>query len=64
METISVGEARSQFSELISRATAGKRFPIRRRKPPVAVLIGSTELERLERMSQAARRLALVLGEH
>jgi prevent-host-death family protein len=63
MQDMSVGEAKSRFSELISRATAGERFLIRRRSRPVAVLIGSDELDRLERMSQMAHRLALVLGQ-
>jgi prevent-host-death family protein len=63
MQDMSVGEAKSRFSELISRATAGERFLIRRRSRPVAVLIGSGELERLERLSQMAHRLALMLGQ-
>lgn len=63
METINVAEAKSRFSELISRAAAGERFIIQRRERPVAALIGTTELERLERTSQAARRLALALGQ-
>jgi antitoxin (DNA-binding transcriptional repressor) of toxin-antitoxin stability system len=57
VEGISVGETKRRFSELISRATAGERFLIRRRDRSVAILIGSTELERM------ARRLALVLGQ-
>jgi prevent-host-death family protein len=63
MQDMSVGEAKSRFSERISRATAGERFLIRRRSRPVAVLIGSGELDRLERMSQVAHRLALLLGQ-
>ena len=63
MEDVSVGEAKSRFSELISRATAGERFMIRRRNRPVAILIGSADLERLERMSQLAHRMARVLGQ-
>jgi prevent-host-death family protein len=63
METINVAEAKSCFSELISRAASGERFIIQRRERPVAALIGTTELERLERTSRAARRLALVLGQ-
>jgi prevent-host-death family protein len=63
MENVSVGEAKSRFSELISRATGGERFLIRRRSRPVAVLIGTTELERLERMSHVASQLAQVLGQ-
>jgi prevent-host-death family protein len=63
METVSVGTAKSRFSELISRAAAGERFLIRRRDHPVAVVIGSDELERLERMSSLAHRLALALGQ-
>ena len=63
METINVAEAKSRFSELISRAASGERFIIQRRERPVAALIGATELERLERTSRAARRLALALGQ-
>ena len=63
MEDVSVGEAKGRFSELISRATAGERFMIRRRNRPVAILIGSEDLERLERMSQLAHRMARVLGQ-
>lgn len=63
METINVAEAKSRFSELISRAATGERFIIQRRERPVAALIGTTELERLERTSRAARRLALAFGQ-
>ena len=63
MEKINVAEAKSRFSELISRASAGERFVIRRRERPVAVLINPDDLERLERASSAARRLALALGQ-
>ena len=62
MEYINVAEAKSRFSELISRAVSGERFIIRRRDRPVVALIGAAELERLERSSHAARRLALALG--
>ena len=63
METINVAEAKSRFSELISRAASGERFVIQRRERPMAALIGTEELERLERTSRAARRLALALGQ-
>jgi len=63
MEKVNVAEAKSRFSELISRAATGERFLIQRRERPVAALIGAAELERLERTSQAARRLALALGQ-
>ena len=63
MEKISVGEAKSRFSELISRASAGERFVIERREHPVAVLLSLEELERLERTVGTARRLALALGQ-
>ena len=63
MENISVGEAKSRFSELISRATGGERFLIQRRSRPVAVLIGASELERLERLSEVTDQLALALGQ-
>lgn len=63
METINVAEAKSRFSELISRAASGERFIIQRRERPVAALIGTVDLENLERTSQVARRLALALGQ-
>ena len=63
METINVAEAKSRLSELLSRVTAGERFLIQRRERPVAVLIGADELERLERSSRVARRLAAALGQ-
>ena len=63
METINVAEAKSRLSELLSRVTAGERFLIQRRERPVAVLIGADELERLERNSRVARRLAAALGQ-
>jgi prevent-host-death family protein len=63
MEWIKIAEAKSRFSELISRAASGERFILQRRERPVAVLIGKDELDRLERTSSAARRLALALGQ-
>jgi antitoxin (DNA-binding transcriptional repressor) of toxin-antitoxin stability system len=63
METISVADAKSRFSELISRTSAGERFMIRRRERSMAVLINPIELEKMERASQTARRLALALGQ-
>jgi prevent-host-death family protein len=63
MLSISVGEAKSRFSELISRAAAGERFLIERRERPVAVLISAPDLERLEWAARIARRLAHGLGQ-
>jgi prevent-host-death family protein len=64
VEKVNVAEAKSRFSELISRAASGERFIIQRRERPVAALIGAAELERLERTSRAARKLALALGQN
>jgi prevent-host-death family protein len=64
VESISIGEAKSRFSQLVSRAAAGERFLIQRRERPVAVLINPAELERLERASQLATQLALALGQN
>ncbi|HEX9114913.1 MAG TPA: type II toxin-antitoxin system prevent-host-death family antitoxin [Anaerolineae bacterium] len=63
MQSISVGDAKSRFSELISRAAAGERFLIERRERPMAVLISAPELDRLERASRMALRMALALGQ-
>ena len=62
METINVAEAKSRFSELISRASAGERFIIRRRARTVAVLVSPGEFKRLECLTQAAFHLALAFG--
>ena len=63
MESINVVDAKSRFSELLSRAAAGERFAIRRRERSLAVLVGSDEFERLERTALTARRMALALGQ-
>jgi prevent-host-death family protein len=64
MVTVSIAEAKSSFSELVSRAAAGERFVIRRRGRVVAALINPAELERLERNASMAYRLALALGQN
>ena len=63
METTNVVDAKSHLSELLSRVSAGERFVIQRRERPVAVLIGTDDLERLERTSRVARRLAAAVGQ-
>ncbi len=63
MENINVVEAKSRFSELISRAASGERIVIQRRDRPVAILISPADLERLDRATQTARRLAMALGQ-
>ncbi len=63
MDTFTIGEAKSRLSELVSRASAGERFLIRRRTRPVAVVMSPRELERLERSAFAVRRLAEELGQ-
>jgi len=63
METINMSEAKSHFSELISRAASGERFVILRRERPLAAIIGAGELARLERSAEIARRLAQTLGQ-
>jgi prevent-host-death family protein len=63
MVSITISDAKSRFSELISRASAGERFVIRRRERDIAVLLSARELEQLERNAQAAERLAGALGQ-
>jgi prevent-host-death family protein len=63
MQDINITEAKSRFSELISRTLSGERFRIRRRERPLAVLINAVELEQLQRQAEAAQRLALALGQ-
>lgn len=63
METINISEAKSRFSEFLSRAAGGERFIIMRRAHPVAALISAGELERLERSAEITRRLAHTLGQ-
>ncbi len=63
METINVAEAKSRFSELISRASAGERFVIRRRERTVAVLVSPGEYERLKRARKPLFNWRLALGQ-
>lgn len=63
MENISMSEAKSRFSECISRAASGERFVILRRQRPLAAIIGAGELARLERSAEITRRLAHSLGQ-
>ena len=63
MEHISMSEAKSRFSEYLSRAASGERFVILRRQRPLAAIIGAGELARLERFAVITRRLAHSLGQ-
>jgi len=63
MENISISEAKSRFSEYLSRAASGERFVILRRQRPLAAIIGAGELTRLERSAEITRRLAYSLGQ-
>ncbi len=63
MQNISMSDAKSRFSELISRAASGERIVIQRRERAVAVLISPADLEKLDHAAQSARRLALALGQ-
>jgi prevent-host-death family protein len=53
METINISEAKSKFSEYLSRAAGGERFIIVRRARPLAALISA----------EITRRLAQTLGQ-
>jgi prevent-host-death family protein len=64
MQTINLTEAKSRFSELVSRASAGERFLIHKRERTVAVLVSPSEFRRLERMARAAFNLALAFGQN
>jgi prevent-host-death family protein len=63
MENINMSDAKSHFSEFLSRAANGERFVILRRERPLAAIIGAGELARLERSAEIARRLAQTLGQ-
>ncbi|MCC6501362.1 MAG: type II toxin-antitoxin system Phd/YefM family antitoxin [Anaerolineales bacterium] len=63
MVEINIAEAKSSFSELVSRTAAGERFVIRRRGKALAALVNPSVLERLERNAGMAYRLALALGQ-
>ena len=63
MENISISEAKSHFSEFLSRAACGERFIIMRRERPLAAIIGAAELARLEHSAEIARKLAQALGQ-
>lgn len=63
MININISDAKSHFSEFLSRAANGERFVILRRERPLAAIIGAGELARLERSAEIARRLAQTLGQ-
>jgi prevent-host-death family protein len=63
MENIKMSEAKSRFSEFLSRAASGERFVVLRRERPLAAIIGAGELARLERSAEIVRRLAQALGQ-
>ncbi len=63
MTAIPVTEAKSRFSEFLSRTISGERFVIERRGRPVAALISQAELIQLERMATCALQLAQALGQ-
>lgn len=63
METISITEVKSRFSEFLSRAAGGERFIVMRRARPLAAIISAGELERLNRAAEITRRLAQTLGQ-
>jgi prevent-host-death family protein len=47
MEKINIADAKSRFSELLSRASAGDRFIIQRREKPLAALISIEALDQM-----------------
>jgi len=63
VEKFNVSEAKSRFSELISRTSAGERFIIQRRDKPLAALISIETLEIIDRSFETAQRLAKALGQ-
>lgn len=63
METVSISEVKSRFSEYLSRAAGGERFVIVRRARPLAAIISARELERLDRAAEITRHLAQTLGQ-
>jgi prevent-host-death family protein len=63
MKNVSISDAKSHFSEYLSRAASGERFVIHRRGRPVAALVGIEGLHNLESAAKAARRLAQAIGQ-
>ena len=63
MKTLNVVEAKSKFSDYLSRTASGERFIIQRRGRQVAALINIDELRQLDRSRALLRRLALGLGQ-
>jgi prevent-host-death family protein len=61
-EAYDVAEAKSRFSELLNRTAYGnERFLIRKRGRPVAAIVSTEDLERLE-AEPRARGLAAAAG--
>ncbi len=54
LQSVSVVQARNNFSDLISQAYyGGKKFLIKKMKRPFAVLLGIEEYQRLEKLQNA-----------
>ena len=63
MLRLNMAQAKSRFSEMVSRAAGGEHILIQRRERPLAVLVGVDEFEQLERTAALGRKLALALGQ-
>lgn len=63
MTDLNIVEAKSRFSEVLGRASAGEHFVIHRRSRPLAVLISPAEWERLQRTAELGSHLAQALGQ-
>lgn len=63
MKTVNVVEAKSKFSDYLSRAAAGETFIVQRRGRRLAAIIGVETLTQLQRSRSLMRRLALSLGQ-
>lgn len=62
-DIMGVGEAKKRFSELMSRvAYKRERFLIERRGRPMAALVSTEDLERLEQEPVAPRGLLAAVG--
>jgi antitoxin (DNA-binding transcriptional repressor) of toxin-antitoxin stability system len=60
---LSIGDAKSRFSEILSRALAGERFVIHRRNRIVAAIIGPDDFEHLASRQARALSLSRELGQ-
>ncbi len=63
MNNLTISEVKNNFATIISRTGSGERFVIQQHQQPVAVLMSNIDFIHLEKVTQLAHRLVILLGQ-